>query len=783
MRSLPSEPTRSAEPLGGGAVPAPPVRGALAAACLGALAAALGASVLALGWGAGLEPFRSVVPGLTPMVPTTGLCFALAGTGLALAAVGPRRRAGFGAVLGASAALIALHVVAQYATGRAFGTDLLLFPDSVRAAFPPEHRFPGRPALPNALALSLLGAALGLLPGRAQARRAAGALAALGGAIGVLALVGYATGLSELYGGSGRYPFTRVALHTGVGHVLLAGGVLILLAPALGWVRRPANWVAATLALAAVSALALGADARSKAEAQARLASGARLAVERAFSALRDAETGQRGFLLTGEDRYLRPHTRGRDSVGPALDAAAPLVAAAGGPAAAARLHAIRALAGEKLAELAETLRLARTGRREAALDLVRSGEGKRLMDALRAEVDALAASVEAAEARAQREADRAATLGALGAFGSVLLASLALACAAAVRGRAEDARRRADALLRSILETAPGLIYAKDRRGRLILANPPVLAVIGKPWSAVENRTDREFLDDPAQAEAVMANDRRVMESGAAEELEEVVGEVEGRRRVWLSTKTPLRDETGAVVGLVGVSVDITERKETERRLRLLVGEMNHRVKNTLATVQSIAAQTLRAADPADREAFEARIVALAAAHDVLTREGWSGASLRDVAAGVLAPHGWPVDDRFDLDGPSVRLKPRAVLALSMALHELTTNALKYGSLSKAAEGRGRVRIRWETTPDDAPKLRLCWTERGGPPVAQPSRRGFGARLVTRSLAQDLGGTARLDFEPEGVRCVVEAPLAEVAASAEVASAPRFGRAAGNAA
>lgn len=337
----------------------------------------------------------------------------------------------------------------------------------------------------------------------------------------------------------------------------------------------------------------------------------------------------------------------------------------------------------------------------------------------------------------------------------------------------AEQERQRAAALLRTIMETAPGLIYAKDRNGRMLLANASALDLIGKPWAEVEGRLDVEYLDDPVQAEALMANDRRIMETGQVEELEELVGTEGAQPRVWLSTKTPLRDADGQVTGLVGVSVEITERKRAEERLRLVIHELNHRVKNTLVTVQAIAAQTLRGANACVRQAFEARLIALSSAHDVLTREAWLGAELADVVAGALTPHGWPDPARFRVSGPPVRLQPRAAVALAMGLHELATNALKHGALSVR---EGEVQIRWGIGGNDAPRFHLTWTERGGPVAAAPTRRGFGTKLVERSLAQDLGGTARITFAPDGITCTVEAPLAEVAAAAEVVPFLRVG-------
>jgi len=246
-----------------------------------------------------------------------------------------------------------------------------------------------------------------------------------------------------------------------------------------------------------------------------------------------------------------------------------------------------------------------------------------------------------------------------------------------------------------------------------------------------------------------------------------------------WIASRGEfVRDAAGEVALVRGAQQDVTERRLAEDRLQLMVHELNHRVKNTLATVQAIASQSLRGADPTLLLGLQARLLALSAAHDVLTREGWVGAEIDDVVAGVLAPHDGPAGEvpggRFRVSGPSLRLVPRAAVAISMALHELATNAIKYGALSIPG---GHVEIRWAIVPDAAPQLRLTWIERGGPPVAPPARRGFGSRLVERSLAHDIRGTARISFDADGVACHIEAPLANVAAAAEVVSLPRIGR------
>jgi two-component sensor histidine kinase len=201
-------------------------------------------------------------------------------------------------------------------------------------------------------------------------------------------------------------------------------------------------------------------------------------------------------------------------------------------------------------------------------------------------------------------------------------------------------------------------------------------------------------------------------------------------------------------------------ERAQAEQRQRLLINELNHRVKNTLATVQAIAFQTLKGDIPLTeaRSRFEARLMALSRAHSLLTARNWEGASLARVVADAteyLAGE----QGRFAIRGEEVLLAPRPALALALAFHELGTNAAKYGALS--AEG-GRVSISWHR---EGSLLRIEWRESGGPPVAPPERRGFGSRLIERGLAADLGGRAELAFGPEGLVCTIEAGLSGLTA------------------
>ncbi|AWN51083.1 PAS domain-containing protein [Methylobacterium sp. 17Sr1-1] len=215
-----------------------------------------------------------------------------------------------------------------------------------------------------------------------------------------------------------------------------------------------------------------------------------------------------------------------------------------------------------------------------------------------------------------------------------------------------------------------------------------------------------------------------------------------------------------GKPLSMAGVTIDVTDRKRGDEHRALLAAELNHRVKNSMATMQSIASQTLRGAaslEEAERT-LNARLQSLSAAHDVLTRESWAGATLEEIAEGALQPFRNGTGTRFKIGGPPVRLSPRQALAFVMALHELATNAVKYGALSN---DKGRVMLNWDIVDGSKPdRLWLRWEEIGGPAVTPPQRRGFGSRMIERALAAELEGTAEIDYRPRGLVCTVEAPL-----------------------
>lgn len=233
-----------------------------------------------------------------------------------------------------------------------------------------------------------------------------------------------------------------------------------------------------------------------------------------------------------------------------------------------------------------------------------------------------------------------------------------------------------------------------------------------------------------------------------------------DGRKLDLSITVSPMRDGAGRIIGASKVARDIGERKRAQEVQRLLVDELSHRIKNTLATVQAIAQQTLRhAPDQATFvQSFNGRIQALARAHGLLTGNSFQSAEIGEIAREQLAIEGWD-SSRVHWRGPALHLPAQPALHLSLVLHELGTNARKHGALST---NRGRVDIRWsvdrQTTP---PMLRLTWEESGGPKVEPPSRRGFGSTLIERSLLAH-GGVVNLSFAPSGFTCTLALPLSE---------------------
>ncbi|MFD1912987.1 sensor histidine kinase [Halodurantibacterium flavum] len=219
-----------------------------------------------------------------------------------------------------------------------------------------------------------------------------------------------------------------------------------------------------------------------------------------------------------------------------------------------------------------------------------------------------------------------------------------------------------------------------------------------------------------------------------------------------------PIRDDQGQTNWIFVEGYDVTSRVRTEQKLQVMMHELNHRLKNTIAVVQAVAAQTLRTAPSLAeaREMLDARIVALARAHEVLRGQDWKGGDLRMVAR--IATEGHDVaGDRVRIEGASLELSPQAAMSFSLAFHELATNSAKYGALGVAG---GKVRLTWLVADD---RLRLEWCETGGPEVRVPERKGFGSYLIQRVLAAELQADVTLDYRPEGLVARIDVPLARL--------------------
>jgi PAS domain S-box-containing protein len=264
-----------------------------------------------------------------------------------------------------------------------------------------------------------------------------------------------------------------------------------------------------------------------------------------------------------------------------------------------------------------------------------------------------------------------------------------------------------------------------------------------------------------PEDREQILGAIAKTLEQGEDHHVEYRIVLPDGGIR-WVEGRGKLvRDRSGAATRMIGVCMDVTERKQNEERQKLLLDELNHRVKNMLAVVQSIAGQTLRdTPDPAAfKDAFSARLAALARAHSLLTKELWQGASLRDIVATALAPFGAEGREAISIAGPAVLIRPNAAVTLSLVLHELATNAAKHGALGAP---RGKVGATWTRTgpqPGQPAWVELVWSERGGPSVKTPEKQGFGSRLIAAS-ADQLGGEVSTRHDAAGTETRFRFPL-----------------------
>jgi PAS domain S-box-containing protein len=334
---------------------------------------------------------------------------------------------------------------------------------------------------------------------------------------------------------------------------------------------------------------------------------------------------------------------------------------------------------------------------------------------------------------------------------------------------RMEAATRASEARLRLAIDAAQLAVWEFDGKTDTLVGSPELNRIFGLPLDRPATIAEIRAGYYPGEGERIRAAALQSVQSGERNFQTEFRYTGPNGDVRWLLLRAELLpDESGELTRALGVVIDITDQKRTEEAQQVLISELNHRVKNTLAIVNSIAAQTLRdAADPAHaRTAFLARIGALAEAHDVLTRRNWSGARLGEIAAAVLQPHIAAQSKRITFEGPEVSLSPQSAVALSMVLHELATNALKYGALSSAS---GSVVLEWRfEEPTCRSELTLCWRESGGPKVTPPQRKGFGSRCIERGWAASGDTEVHLEFQPEGLVCTLVTRRREAASLGE---------------
>jgi PAS domain S-box-containing protein len=321
-----------------------------------------------------------------------------------------------------------------------------------------------------------------------------------------------------------------------------------------------------------------------------------------------------------------------------------------------------------------------------------------------------------------------------------------------------EDQLRHSESHLRNLLQAIPAAVYTTDAEGVITFFNKAAVEMAGRTPSPGDKWcvTWRLYLPDgtplphdQCPMAVALKEDRPVR---GAEALAE---RPDGTRIPFIPFPTPLHDAGGRLIGAINMLVDISDRKKAENRQKGLIDELNHRVKNTLATIQSLAKQTARHAPDTETfiRNFESRLQSLAQAHDLLSKRYWQDAPLDALVRDILAPLIGDAE-QIDFSGPAIPVSPRVALCLTMTLNELATNAVKYGALSVPS---GRLSVYW-TLDETAspPMLNMEWKEKDGPSVRPPTRRGFGSRLMERCIERDLGGKFDLVFDTKGLACKI---------------------------
>ena len=325
-------------------------------------------------------------------------------------------------------------------------------------------------------------------------------------------------------------------------------------------------------------------------------------------------------------------------------------------------------------------------------------------------------------------------------------------------RAQVSEMTRHNEARFRNMTDALPQITWSAGADGRHDRFNARWYEFTGAEEQSFDPDEWADFLH-PADRDNVLDTRRHALASGAGYEVEARLWREGDRYRSILIREVPVQND-GRVTQWIGSATDIHEIREVQKHRTLLASELNHRVKNALTVVQALAIQTFRG--DKDRlemiSDFQARLSALAKTHDTLMRESWSSARLRDIVIDCITGSGASVD-RLRVKGPDVIIPPRAAVTLALAIHELSTNAIKFGSLSGLA---GTVDICWSVSPgrDGTSRLAIDWTENGGPATSPPDRAGFGTKMLEGALASEMNGTVDMIFDPDGFRCHIEGEI-----------------------
>jgi two-component sensor histidine kinase/CHASE3 domain sensor protein len=503
---------------------------------------------------------------------------------------------------------------------------------------------------------------------------------------------------------------------------------------------------------------------------------GVRYDIERVMDQVRDGETGQRGYLLTGDPRYLEPYNSAVAGYGASLDAVGRRVADY--PFLADRVAALNDLTRAKFNEMAGSLALAEAGQRENAIAQVASGSGRDLMQQVRDTIAAMTAETDRTVLEASQW--RAQVVGALAMSVAGLVVAAAILAVLLLRGTLGHFRllARREASLRSLAATLEARIQRRTRAladvnqrfaAALRAANITVFTQdqgLAYTWinrDALGLPTSQDTLPGPVSGAVVRLKESAV--SSGEPTRAEVRVPRDGTDHWFEMSVAAMASQDGTPDGIVGSLVEITHRKDQEARIRLLLREVTHRSKNLLAVIQAIMRQTATssATMPDFVKHFSARLQALAGSHDLLVREDWGQVALADIIRSQLSHYSDLEGSQIVLEGGDVFVRPDAAQHIGMALHELATNAAKYGALSTS---KGRVRITWTIEPATGegsearrPVCRLSWVESGGPEVAPPASRGFGRVVIERTVARAVDGEVSIAYAPDGVRWTLVFP------------------------